>query len=39
MTQFYTCKLSNTLNDCREVLILDIHGQAVLVEGNLGILG
>src|SRR2546426_4704480 len=39
MTQFYTCELSNTLNDCREVLILDIHGQAVLLEGNLDTLG
>src|SRR4029450_3115893 len=39
VTQFYTCELSNTLNDCREVLILDIHGQALLIEGNLGILG
>src|SRR5215510_14750878 len=39
MTQFYTCEFSNTLNDCREVLILDIHGQAVLIEANLGILG
>src|SRR5262245_11388396 len=40
MTQFYACELSNTLNDCREVLILDIHGQqALLIEGNLGILG
>src|SRR5262245_6015944 len=39
MAQFYTCELSNTLNDCREGLILDIHRQAVLVKGNLGILG
>src|SRR5215510_3739262 len=39
MTQFYTREFSNTLNDCREVLILDLHGQAVLIEGNLGILG
>ena len=39
MTQFYTCELSNTLNDRREILILDIHGQAVLIESNLGILG
>jgi hypothetical protein len=36
MTQFYTREFSNTLNDCREILILDIHGQAVLIEGNLG---
>src|SRR5215470_13627062 len=39
MTQFYTCEFSNTLNDCREVLILNLHGQAVLIKGNLGILG
>src|SRR5262249_40393132 len=39
MTQFYTCEFSNTLNDCREVLILDLDGQAVLIEANLGILG
>jgi hypothetical protein len=39
MTQFYTREFSNTLNDYREILILDIYGQAVLIEGNLGILG
>jgi hypothetical protein len=39
MPQFYPCECSNTLNDCREVLILDLYGQAVLIEGNLGILG
>jgi hypothetical protein len=39
MTEIYTCEVSNTLNDCREVLILDIHGQAVLIEDNLGIGG
>jgi len=33
------CEFSNTLNDSREILILDIHGQAVLIEGNLAILG
>src|SRR5918911_779687 len=39
MTQFYTCEFSDTLNDCREILILDIHRQAALIEGNLGIGG
>jgi hypothetical protein len=39
MTQFYMCELSNPPNDYREVLILDIHGHAVLIEGNLGIDG
>ena len=39
MTQFYTRELSNPLNDGREVLILDIYGQAALIEANSGILG
>jgi hypothetical protein len=39
MTQFDMGELSNPPHDYREILILDIHGQAVLIEANLGIEG